>query len=263
MVKVMRILSVFVSHGAPDLALHSSPARSFLGQLGQTLGQPMGILVISAHWLTSVPTVSRAVRMTTIHDFDGFAPALYQFQYPAPGAPFLAEWVQTLLIAQGIKTDLHPTRGLDHGAWSPLMLMYPGADIPVTQLTIQSRLSPAYHWQIGRALDPLRDAGILILGSGALTHSLAHFGTYPLDASPATWAQQFDDWVYEQLMDYQVQSLLNYGELAPYAQHNHPSPEHLLPLFVALGAGGDPPVIQPLHRSFTYGVFSMAAYSFS
>ncbi|APB34774.1 putative extradiol ring-cleavage dioxygenase [Gloeomargarita lithophora Alchichica-D10] len=260
---MVRMPSVFVSHGAPDLALHPSLAHSFLRQLGQTLGRPAGILVLSAHWLTLVPTVSRAVQMATIHDFGGFAPALYQFQYPAPGAPDLAERVQTLLNVQGVSTTSHLTRGLDHGAWSPLMLMYPQADIPVTQLAIQPRLSPTYHWQIGRALAPLRDAGILILGSGALTHNLSHFGTYPLDAPPVTWAQQFDDWVYEQLMDRQVQSLLDYGQLAPHAQHNHPSPEHLLPLFVALGAGGNDPEIKPLHRSFTYGVFSMASYSFS
>lgn len=254
--------SVFVSHGAPDLVLQPSPARHFLQQLGQGLGRPQEILVLSAHWLTPVPTVSAAVQMVALHDFGGFDPVLYQYSYPAPGAPALAQRVQTLLTTQGIRTALHPTRGLDHGAWSPLILMYPEADIPVTQLAIQPGLSPDYHWQVGRALAPLRHEGVLILGSGALTHNLYHFGTYSLDAPPVTWAQQFDDWVDQQLMDREIQTLLGYREVAPYAQRNHPSPEHLLPLFAALGAGGDAPTIRALHRSFTYGVLSMAAYGF-
>jgi 4,5-DOPA dioxygenase extradiol len=255
--------AVFVSHGAPDLLLHASPVRDFLAELGTQLGKPRAILVISAHWGTKIPTVSAATQATTIHDFWGFPDELYQMHYPAPGAPELAEQTIKLLTQAGFETATHSSRGLDHGAWEPLWLIYREAKIPVTQLSIQPHLGTSHHLQIGRALAPLRDQGVLILASGATTHNLRAFGSYPFDAVPPAWAKQFDDWLETKIAHNDLEALLDYRKQAPYAIQNHPSDEHLLPLFVGLGAGGVMGKGKQLHSSFTYGVFSMAAYAFN
>lgn len=254
--------ALFVSHGAPDLLLHSSPARAFLQQLGTQLGTPNAILVVSAHWLTRVPTVSTASQMTTIHDFGGFPKALYELKYTPPGAPHVAERTGKLLTQAGFEAAFQPNRGLDHGAWEPLMLMYPDANIPVTQLSIQPTLGTSYHLQLGRALASLRQEGVLILASGAATHNPRTFGQYALDATPPPWAQAFDGWLATAIAHNDTDALLDYRQQAPHAMQNHPSEEHLLPLFVALGAGGESAQRTQLHTSFTYGAFSMAAYAF-
>ncbi|HIK19244.1 MAG TPA: dioxygenase [Leptolyngbyaceae cyanobacterium M33_DOE_097] len=255
--------AIFVSHGAPDLLLHETPSRAFLKQLGQHLEPPRAILIISAHWLTQVPTVSTAAQVTTIHDFWGFPAELYAMHYIAPGAPELATQVKTLLATAGFETATHPSRGLDHGAWEPLVLMYPEAGIPVMQLSLQPAQGTHYHYRLGQAIAPLRQAGVLILASGSATHNLRAFGAYSLNAKPPDWAKQFDDWLATAIAQNDVDALLDYRSQAPYAVQNHPSDEHLLPLFVALGAGGEAPRGTELHRSFTYGAFSMAAYAFS
>lgn len=256
--------ALFVSHGSPDLLLHSGPSLDFFKQLGTQLGQPKAILVISAHWGTNVPTVSAAPQATTIHDFWGFPSELYQMNYSAPGAPELAQATTKLLAQAGFQTEIHPNRGLDHGAWEPLMLLYPDADIPVTQLSIQPHSgSTSHHLQLGRALAALRQEGVLILASGTTTHNLRTFGAYPFDATPPDWVQQFDQWLKAAITHNDIDALLDYRRQAPYALKNHPSEEHLLPLFVALGAGGEQALGTQLHASFTYGVFSMAAYAFS
>lgn len=254
--------ALFISHGAPDLPLHPSLSRDFLSQLGAQLGKPKSILVVSAHWLTRVPTVSSASQVTTIYDFGGFSSALYRMNYSAPGAPQLAEKTDKLLTQAGFEIDVHSSRGLDHGAWEPLMLMYPEANIPVTQLSIQPHLGTSYHLQLGRALAPLRQENILILASGTTTHNLRAFGQYAFDATPPDWVQQFDDWLAAAIARNNIDALLDYRQLAPHAIQNHESEEHLLPLFVALGAGSEQTNGTQLHASFTYGVFSMAAYAF-
>ena len=255
--------AVFVSHGSPDLPLQPSPARDFLQQLGQQLGRPKAILCISAHWGTQHPTVSAVLRPKTHHDFGGFPAQLYQLYYPAPGATDLAYRVVELLSTAGIQHELNFTRGLDHGAWIPLSLMYPTADIPVTQLSIQPYQDLAYHLALGRALEPLRQEGFLIVASGTVTHNLWEFGKYVADSPAQPWVAQFADWLTQAIKTSNIEALLNYRELAPYATQNHPSEEHLLPLFVALGAGGETVRGIELHSSFTYGVFSMAAYAFA
>lgn len=254
--------ALFVSHGAPDLLLHASPARDFLQHLGAQLGTPRSILVVSAHWLTHVPTVSSAPQMTTVHDFGGFPSALYELTYTPPGAPHIAELTGKLLMQAGFECAVQPNRGLDHGAWEPLMLMYPDATIPVTQLSIQPTLGTSYHLQLGRSLSSLRQEGVLILASGAATHNLRTFGQYAFDAPPPPWAHQFDDWLASAIAHNDIDTLLDYRKQAPHALQNHPSEEHLLPLFVALGAGGESTQGTQLHTSFTYGAFSMAAYAF-
>ena len=255
--------AIFVSHGAPDMSLHPSPARTFLSQLGDNLGKPQAILMISAHWGTRQPTISAAEQPNTVHDFWGFSPALNSINYPATGTPQLAKRVVQLLKDAGIASDTSSSRGLDHGAWNPLRLMYPSADIPVTQLSIQPHLTPSYHFQIGKVLAPLRQEGILILASGSATHNLREFGKYAIDAPPPAWVEDFSQWLSKALQQGDSSALLNYRQIAPYAKENHPSEEHLLPLFVALGAGGESANIVELHSSYTYGAFSMASYAFN
>lgn len=251
--------SLFVSHGAPDLLLHQSPSLEFFKQLGQQLGKPDAILVISAHWTSASPIVSTARHPETIHDFWGFPAPLYELTYPAPGAPELAARVQKQLTAAGLDCQLDPDRGLDHGAWEPLMAMYPDADIPVTQLSIQPTLGTAYHVQLGRALAALRQEGVLVLATGAMTHNLRKFRGYAFDAAPPAWVTEFDDWMADAIAQSDLDRLLDYRRLAPHAVENHPTEEHLLPLFVAIGAGTQG---KRLHSSYTYGILSMAAYAF-
>jgi len=181
----MTMPSLFLSHGAPTLPLTDTPARSFLQQLGHMLERPKAILVISAHWETAVPTVSAVDSNETIHDFGGFPRALYDMRYPAPGSPHFAARVSEHLRAAGFDCNVDRRRGLDHGAWVPLLLMYPQADIPVLQLSVQPHLGPEHHLRVGRALAALRQEGVLIIGSGSFTHDLSEFrGHSPNDPAP-------------------------------------------------------------------------------
>jgi 4,5-DOPA dioxygenase extradiol len=254
--------AIFLSHGSPDLPLKPNAATAFLKQLGAELEKPKAILVISAHWGTNQPTVSAASAPRTIHDFSGFPAELYQMTYPAPGAPDLAQRVVELLTQAGIQADIHPQRGLDHGAWVPLLLMYPEADIPVAQLSIQPYADPTHHLAIGRALAPLRQEGVLILASGSATHNLWELGRYAHQQTPPDWVQEFSDWLAGAIAHRKTDDLLNYRQLAPYAERNHPTDEHFLPLFLAMGAGGEQTEGRSLHDSYTFGILSMAAYAF-
>ncbi|MDR3533324.1 MAG: class III extradiol ring-cleavage dioxygenase [Rhodopila sp.] len=254
--------SIFLSHGAPTLPLVDSPARDFLSGLGQQLGRPRAILVASAHWETHVPTLSSTARNTTIHDFYGFPRALYEMRYEPPGAPEIAEKATDLLCAAGLASALNDTRGLDHGAWVPLILMYPDASIPVLQVSVQSHLGPAHHLQLGRALAPLRDEGVLILGSGSFTHNLSRFRGGDAAAPAAPDVVAFADWFDNAITEQRTSDLLTYRQRAPYAAEQHPTEEHLLPLFVAMGAGGANAVATRLHASAMYSILRMDAYSF-
>lgn len=253
--------TLFLSHGAPDLPIREGVATHFLKSLSQQFPMPKAILMISAHWHAKTFSVSATPHPQTYHDFSGFSEVLYQLNYPAPGSPELADRVVQLLSQAGIACQTHPSRGFDHGTWTPLILAYPTATIPVVQLSVQYRQSPEMHWQLGRALEPLRQEGILIIGSGSATHNLA---AMELDyhAPPPVWVRQFDDWLAKTLEHQNWGALVQYRKLAPYAQENHPTPEHLLPLFVGLGAVGPAAQAKQLHRSYTYSVFSMAAYAF-
>ena len=257
-----RFPAVFVSHGAPTLSIETSAARDFLSGLGETLGKPEAILVVSAHWESSEAAVSAVARPETIHDFFGFPQELYRLAYPAPGAPELASRASKLLRAKGIATHVHPTRGLDHGAWVPLLLMYPQADIPVTQLAVQPPLGTDHHFHLGEALRSLRDEGVLILASGGVTHNLYEFGRHRRDAPPPAWVTGFQEWLAHTIETGDKDDFLHYRERAPEAARNHPSEEHFLPIFAAAGAG-DPDVAgRRIHRSHTFGVLAMDAYRF-
>jgi 4,5-DOPA dioxygenase extradiol len=254
--------AVFVSHGAPTLAVEENDTTDFLKRLGRELGKPRAVLCVSAHWNTGAPAVSAAERPQTIHDFGGFADELYRITYTAPGAPALAGRVVELLGGDKIGCSVSAERGLDHGAWVPLRLLYPEADVPVTQLSIQPRLGPEHHIRVGRALAPLRREGVLLLATGSATHNLSMLAP---GGPPPAWAMEFDEWLFRKITEGKLDELLNYRSLAPHARLAHPTDEHLLPLFVALGAGLDGDELRgarALHRGWTVGSLSMAAYGF-
>ena len=250
--------TLFVSHGAPTLAIERVPCNEFLRRLGTELGSPEAILCISAHWETARPRIGASPAPPTIHDFRGFHESLYGLRYPAPGAPDLARRAAALLTAAGIDCDSDADRGLDHGAWIPLMLIHPEADTPVTQLSIQPGGDGAHHLALGRALAPLRAEGVLIMGSGNATHNLGERGAR--DDPPSAWAQAFDDWLTETVEGGRVDELVDYLAAAPKAARNHPTPDLYMPLLVALGAGARG---RRLHASFTYATLSMAAFAFA
>ena len=254
--------AIFLSHGSPTMPLEKSAANDFLRGLGSMLGRPEAILMVSAHWDTEFPAVSGAERPETIHDFYGFPPELYRLHYPAPGAPQLAKRVARLLGGQGYQVDVDPGRGLDHGAWTPLILGYPGADVPVAQFSIQSHLGPAHHLKIGEALRPLRDEGVLIIGSGGATHNLRELSRQRGNPVPQQWTAEFNDWLADALLARRTDDLVNYRARAPQAVRNHPTDEHLIPLYVALGAGDPGGTTKRLHSSIESGVISMDAYRF-
>ena len=258
----MTLPSLFLSHGAPTLPLTDTPARTFLGGLGDGLPRPSAILVVSAHWETSAPMVSAADRNDTIHDFYGFPRQLYQLRYPAPGSPSVAARVSELLRASGLDCRIDRRGGLDHGAWVPLLLMYPHADIPVLQLSVQPHRGPRHHLELGRALAPLRQEGVLIIGSGSLTHDLSEFRGHGANDPAPDWVNAFADWFHSTLSAGQTEALLDYRRQAPFASKNHPSEEHLLPLYVALGAAGACAHAERLHASSTYSILRMDVYAF-
>ena len=185
--------AIFVSHGSPTLPLERGEAVDFLRELGPALGRPGAILVVSAHWDTARPAVSAAEHPETIYDFYGFPPELYRLRYPAPGAPGLAKRAAGLLADAGMQPQVDPQRGLDHGAWTSLMLMYPKADIPVTQLSIQTPLGPGHHVRLGEALRPLRDEGVLIFASGGATHNLRELSHQRGNPVPQPWTVEFNE----------------------------------------------------------------------
>jgi 4,5-DOPA dioxygenase extradiol len=250
---------IFVSHGAPDALLNAPDAVASWRKIAQRVTEPAAILVVSAHWEARQPTISLANLPETIHDFSGFSPKLYSMEYRAPGAPALAERAMSLLSKAGLATEHDPSRGLDHGAWVPLSAMYPQADVPVTQLSLIRNADPATHFELGRALAPLRNEGVLIVASGAITHNFSWLNwRADTESAPLPQAKMFNDWVADRLATQDISALLNY-RLAPYGEESHPTEEHFLPLFVALGAAmNDTPArYQP---RFTYGSLSMDAY---
>lgn len=249
----MRMPTLFLSHGAPSLVMTKTPASDFLRSLASRVPAPKAILVISAHWEAARPTVGLGVE--TIHDFYGFPQPLYDLQYPAPVARDVAERAVQLLKSAHVAVDAK--RGRDHGVWSPLILAWPDAQIPVVQLSLVGGAAPQTHYDIGRALAPLRDEGVLIVGSGSATHNLRARPT----PAPADWATQFVGWLDVTLGRGDDAALLDWKHVAPHAEINHPSSEHFDPIFVARGAAAGE-VSTPLHVSYEFGSLSMNAYAF-
>lgn len=242
------------------LALEPGASGPALARLAAELPRPRAILVVSAHWESTELRVTSAAQPETWHDFGGFPPELYRLQYPAPGNPQFAADVVKLLGAAGFPAQLDAERPFDHGAWVPLSLMYPAADIPVVQLSLPSRHGPQLQTRIGRALTGLRQQGILLIGSGSITHNLGELDWQAGPEAIEPWAQEFRDWMVARLAEDDETALHDYRQRAPAAVRNHPSDEHLLPLFFARGAGGR---FKVEHSGFTLGALGMDIYSFA
>lgn len=254
--------ALFVPHGAPTFAMHPGEAGAALAQLGQDLPGIRAVLLVSAHWDSDIPTLSVASRPQTIHDFQGFPQALYSIRYPATGAVAFAMEARTLLEEAGFPVKLDPGRGLDHGAWIPLRLMFPEADVPVFTLSLQSHLGPEHHYRLGLALAPLRQAGVLIVGSGNLTHNLMHFGMLRGASQAPEYVGQFQDWIRARLAEGDTDALLAYRSQAPGAALAHPTDEHLLPLYVAMGAAGPAYAAEQIYSGIEHNMLAMDAYAF-
>jgi len=264
----MSLPTYFLSHGSPMLALTDTPAHRFLAALGREVPRPRAVLVVSAHFETEAPVVVADAHPAMIYDFRGFPRALYEIDYPAPGEPSVAKAVAGELAGAGLPVTLVEERGFDHGTWVPLSLVWPEADVPLVQLSIQPQRDAAWHLALGRGLSRLREMGILVIGTGAATHNLGHFFRNPngrpeVDAPPVDWAAEFADWVAKTAEAGDAESLADYRRLAPHAQMAHPEDDHFLPFFVALGAAGEGARGARIHNSYEYGALAMDMYRFS
>ncbi|ACL17844.1 DODA-type extradiol aromatic ring-opening family dioxygenase [Methanosphaerula palustris] len=256
-----RLPAIFVSHGAPTLPFEQIPARTFLQELGREYSDLSAVLCISAHWQTREPAVGTVLHPETIHDFSGFPDELYRIQYPATGSPPLADRVAGLLQGAGLPCRTDQTRGIDHGTWVPMMLMYPDARVPVVQLSIQQHLDPATHYAVGRALAPLQDEGVLIIGSGGAVHPLG-YANLREGADPDPWAIAFNDWLNRAVTTGNHDALLHFQEQAPYPARAHPYPDHFMPLLTIAGTAGPGAKGTILHQSWDLGDLGMGAFAF-
>lgn len=260
-----RLPVLFLSHGSPMHAIEPSLAATVWAQVAAGLPRPSAVLMVSAHWESSLPLLGGSALPETIHDFGGFPTELYRLRYPASGAPEVAQQALNLLRAAGFTAGIDGFRGLDHGAWIPLLKMFPHADVPVLQLSVQPALGALHHHALGVALARLREAGVLIVGSGHMTHNLRDaFAGMRAGGEPdvAAYAREFRDWVDAALREGRVDELLQWDTLAPHARRAHPTPEHFLPLFVALGAAGAEAQVHSLCAGYDFGVLAMDAYRF-
>ena len=232
---------LFLSHGSPMTALGGDELNRCWSSLAQRLARPAAVLMVSAHWTTRLPVVSGSNYPETVHDFGGFPAELYAMRYPAPGDPALALRIKQLLGDAGIAAGIDASRGLDHGAWVPLRTLFPDAQVPVVQFSVQPERCARHHYALGAALAALSDENVLIVGSGHLTHNLMDY-MRPSRERPAVESRSFRDWVHERLMHNSgdaTDALFDWLQQAPGAQFSHPTPEHFMPLFVALGAAGE------------------------
>ncbi len=251
--------SVFISHGSPMHALQPGAAGDAWAKLGRRLGKPRAILIASAHWETNLPMLTGAAKPETIHDFYNFPEPLYKLRYPAPGAPGVAQRAAFFLKEAGIGAAIDSTRGLDHGAWSPLLYMYPEADVPVVQISVQPALGPRHHVAVGKALKDLSKESVLVIGSGHMTHNLRDWSRGA--GEPQPYVKEFQNWVYEKMASGDIDSLVDYRSRSPHGARAHPTEEHFLPLFVALGAAPQGKA-ERVYDAIDAGVLAMDAYLF-
>ncbi|MEE4306860.1 class III extradiol ring-cleavage dioxygenase [Pseudomonas alliivorans] len=251
--------SLFISHGSPMLALEPGESGPALARLAAEMPRPRAIVMVSAHWESHELIVNGNPQPETWHDFGGFAAELFAVQYPAPGLPDLTRKVVELLAASGLPARVDSRRPFDHGVWVPLSLMYPEADIPVVQISLPSRQGPELQTRIGQTLAGLRADGVLIIGSGSITHNLGELSWNGDSPRVEPWAQAFRDWMIDKLSSDDESALHHYRSLAPHAVRAHPSDEHLLPLYFARGAGGE---FRVAHQGFTMGALGMDIYRF-
>lgn len=253
--------ALFVSHGAPTFALDPGMLGAKLTELGQQLPELAAVAVVSAHWQTAGIEVMRTEAPKTIHDFGGFPPKLYRLQYPAPGAPAQALKTAAILKAAGLESKFEDARGIDHGVWVPLLYLLPSALVPVYQVSLPFSLDASGALQLGRALAPLRREGVLVMGSGSLTHNLGEIGRF--DPSLAQYATEFTSWIRAHVQRRDIDAIVDYRRRAPHAKRAHPTEEHFLPLLVALGASDAGDTVSVIEGGMTYGVLSMESYAFA
>jgi 4,5-DOPA dioxygenase extradiol len=254
-----RLPTLFVSHGAPSFAHEPGRVGPLLTALGRALPRPRAVLMVSPHWMTPRPRVNTGTRLRTIHDFGGFDPALYAIDYPAAGQPQLAARTVALLRAAGWEAEGDATRGLDHGAWVPLTHLYPAADVPVFQVSMPSRLDAGQAYTFGQALAPLAAEGVLVVGSGSLTHNLHEFRAHGPEQA---YVAAFADWIRQAITDRDQDRQVRALDIAPHARRAHPTPEHFWPLLIAVGAATDWLPATVLDGGIEHGILAMDAYLF-
>lgn len=254
--------SLFLCHGAPSLAIEDNQYTDFLKQVSQQFDKPKAIVIFSAHWESDILSFTYTNDShDTIYDFYGFPEALYTIKYPAKGSTEIAEKLQKWLLESGIDAQKEMARGLDHGAWVVLRLMYPNADIPVIGVSVNPKLSPVEQYKIGQSIRKLREEGILVIGSGSTVHNLRmlEWGK----KTPTEWAVEFDDWLIDKVEKWDLHSLFSYEELAPHSRLAIPRNEHFVPLFIAMGSGDDEKKATVLHRSYDLGTLSLVCFQFN
>ncbi|WP_157015455.1 DODA-type extradiol aromatic ring-opening family dioxygenase [Mesorhizobium xinjiangense] len=266
-VSATKMPTLFISHGGPNIVIDDIAARHYLEGLSGLFPRPKAIVIMSAHFEADGVVVVSDPKPEMIYDFGGFAPELYEMQYPAPGDPDLAGRVVGLLGEAGLEPSTVGKRGYDHGVWTPLKLAFPEADIPVVQVSIDPHRDAAWHYRAGAALAPLRDDGVLLIGSGHITHNLrAYFGAARLgrsvDPEMPQKVKAFTDWFAQRFAAGDRQAILDWKEKAPYPADNHPTDEHLMPLFFAYGAAGEGAHAERTHDSVEQGFFAYDSWLF-
>ena len=252
--------AIFISHGSPMVAIERGPYQDALATFGASV-KPSAIVVISAHWDThGTVRITSTDKHSAIYDFGGFPAALYALKYDAPGAPELAIRIAKLLAAKSISAVLDGSRGLDHGAWVPLHLMFPKADVPVVEISIPTSYAPEKLFEIGQMLAPFRAEGVLLMGSGGIVHNLRTVDFANHDGAAEKWAEEFDQWFSAALERKDYATLFAY-ESAPHAAAAVPTPEHFVPVFVAMGAGEGAETLTTLYEGFEYGTISMRSFA--
>lgn len=257
----MTLPTLFIAHGSPTLAIEDNEYTAFLRELGARMPLPKGLVVFSAHFDEPVQTLSMDEKHSTMHDFYGFPSEMYRLEYPAVGDPELSQRISELFKKENLPVKLMKGRGLDHGVWVILRHMFPEANIPVTVLSIDSQRSPAEQYQIGQMLAPLREEGILLIGSGGLVHNLRKLSQ---QEEPETWAIEFDDWVADRLEHWNLRELFAYDKKAPHAQDAVPSyaSEHFAPLFYMMGAADQDRKAERWFQMYQYGSLSLNCWQF-
>jgi 4,5-DOPA dioxygenase extradiol len=251
----------FISHGSPMVAIETGLYQDALERFGRE-HRPAAVVVISAHWDTSDAVfITSAAKHQLIYDFGGFPAELYELKYAAAGDPELAGRIHGVLRDADVPSALDKGRGLDHGVWVPLRLIYPEADVPVVELSIPGTRSPAELFRIGELLSPLRSEGVLILGSGGIVHNLRRLDWRHRDGPAEQWALDFDRWFTAKLEAWDIDGLLSYQQTAPSAVLAVPTNEHFHPVFVALGAAGGRGRIESIYEGFQYGTLSMRSFA--
>ncbi|BBI31406.1 DODA-type extradiol aromatic ring-opening family dioxygenase [Cohnella abietis] len=254
--------SYFFAHGAPSLVLDELEYTTFLKSFSTTIPKPKAIVLFSAHWESRTQTVSDVPSTySTIYDFSGFQDELYEMTYPARGEGSVSKEIEQLFKKHGIESAIDVERGLDHGAWAILKLMYPDADIPVITLSVNRYHTNEEQYRIGKALAELREKDVLIIGSGGTVHNLRRLN-WRADVAEA-WAEAFDKWLEDKLLAWDTQALFEYRAQAPYAVEAVPTNEHFIPLLLAMGAGDGNRQAKLLHRSYQYGTLSLSCWQFN